>query len=237
MIRIAICDDDNSICNQLEDILEHYAKDNNYRFEIEVFYSGERLIEFMKSNEHFDLIFLDIEMEEMDGIEVGQFIRNDFKNYTTEILYVSGTSTYYRKLFEVQPLNFIAKPFQTHTVISNIDLALTRMRKNKQYFKYQKGNEYFTVRLDDILYFSSYKRKIEMYTTTYVDSFYGKLNDVLSTVPKRQFVQISRSVIINHHHVTAFKYSEVTLSNGITLPIPVSKRPDVRNFQMQKEWG
>jgi len=70
MFRIAICDDEPAVCSQIETILLNYSEESNLDIEIQVFYSGEELCKFLEDGEGFDLIFLDIELKLINGIEV-----------------------------------------------------------------------------------------------------------------------------------------------------------------------
>lgn len=106
MLRIAICDDEITICSHIENIIMEYSK----YFVIKVFYTGEQLVDYIEQGNKFDLIFLDIELNLLNGIQVGKKIRQDMNDYITKIVYISGKNCYDRELFDVQPLNFIPKP-------------------------------------------------------------------------------------------------------------------------------
>lgn len=75
MYRIAICDDEKSTCAEIESYILMYSKLRFIRNEIEVFYSGEAFCEYVKQGNFFDLLFLDIELPAINGIEVGKFVR------------------------------------------------------------------------------------------------------------------------------------------------------------------
>ena len=100
MVKIAICDDEQAICSQIENILLDHSKRTCLEIDIEVFYSGEKLYSYIESGHGFDLIYLDIELELMSGIEVGKKIRNTMKDHKTEIVYISGKNGYDRQLFD-----------------------------------------------------------------------------------------------------------------------------------------
>ncbi|WP_353092917.1 response regulator [Tissierella praeacuta] len=87
MLRIAICDDESSICNQLEEILDMLEKGFSKKLQIDIFYSGEELCSYLSKDNYYDIIFLDIELKEMNGVEVGQVIRDKMLNETTQIIY------------------------------------------------------------------------------------------------------------------------------------------------------
>ena len=85
VFQIAICDDEQTICSQIEKIILNYFKTTPQKVKIEVFYSGERLCEFIEKEHSFDLIFLDIELERINGIEVGMKIREEMDNGVCQV--------------------------------------------------------------------------------------------------------------------------------------------------------
>ena len=129
MFRIAICDDEPMICSRIENIVLNYFERNNLEVDTQVFYSGEELYKFLSKGEYFDLLFLDIELKLINGIEVGRKIREDLDNQTMQIVYISGKDNYYKDLFDVRPMHFLSKPFDEIEIIKDIRLALKLTNK------------------------------------------------------------------------------------------------------------
>ncbi|MDW7669542.1 MAG: LytTR family DNA-binding domain-containing protein [Bacillota bacterium] len=235
MINIAICDDEKRICSEIENIILKYNNKNNLNIDIEIFCSGEELLNYIEKGNKFDLIYLDIELGEIDGIEVGNHLRKILRDYTTEIVYISGKDEYYRQLFDVQPLHFIPKPIDPDIVIKDLELAIERSKKLNYFFKYQKENKFIKISMKDIIYFESLNREIKITCVEGVDYFYGTLKDVLSKTNGFPFIKIHRSYIINYNHCVRFKYSEVSMSDGTTLPISRTKRKEIQDIQLKEE--
>lgn len=124
MITIAICDDDNYICSQIEKYILNYSKTKNIKFDIEVFYSGESLTNFIMKEHSFDLIFLDIELITQTGVQLANKIRNEFDDYSTKIVFITSKDGYEQELFDVQPLNFIKKPIDFEKLKKCIELTI-----------------------------------------------------------------------------------------------------------------
>jgi len=72
----------------------------------------------MKKEHSFDLIFLDIELKLMSGIEAGRIIRKEMDNQTILIVYISGKENYYKDLFEIRPMSFLQKPIEERKIIN-----------------------------------------------------------------------------------------------------------------------
>lgn len=235
MINIAICDNDKAICTQIENVLLNYANRNYLKIDIGVFFSGESILSFLSQGNSFDLIYLDIEMGKINGVEVGKQIRKVLKNYSMEIVYISGNDGYDRQLFEVQPMHFIPKPINAAIVIDDLKLAMERNHKLSGLFKYQKGYDIYNIPFNTILYFESLNREIRVVATTGDDSFYGRMEEVLLATCQHGFIQIHRSYIINYSHATTLRYSEIVMSNGVALPISRTKRQELRNLQIDED--
>ena len=71
MYRIGICDDEIEFCTEIEEFVQKYAEKEKITVKTEIFTSGEELFETMKSENIFDLLFLDIELGGINGVEVG----------------------------------------------------------------------------------------------------------------------------------------------------------------------
>lgn len=235
MYKIAICDDNKEVCSQMEKLLLKYSDKKYIKIEIDVFYSGEGILKNISEGENFDLIYLDIEMKNVSGIEVGKYIRNIKQNYISEIVYISGKDEYDRQLFEVQPLNFIPKPIDDLKVINTFELAMKKSEKEKNFFEYKKNRIIHKVAIDEIIYFESVSRQIKIVTINKEDYFYGKLSEIFVRLAKYKFIQIHRSYIVNYNHIRDFKYDEVVMSNSDNLVISKAQRNFVREYQIQEE--
>lgn len=230
MFRIAICDDDNIICNRIDQIIFDYRQKNKILIETEVFYSGEDLCKYLDSENGFDLIFLDIEMMRMSGIDVGLKIRKERMDYDTKIVYITGTSQYTRQLLDLNPLLYIEKPFAEEAIIETVELALrlTNQLEGVFHFKIKKNN--FKLKYRDILYFESMLRKILLVTQNGHFEFYGNLNELTDQLPE-YFVQIHRSYIINSKMIKAFLGNSVLMQNDVEITVSQPYRNKLKEVE------
>lgn len=241
MLRIAICDDEKSICNQLEEILEKLGREFLENIQIDIFYSGEELCQYLAGNNYFDIIFLDIELKIMNGVEVGQVIRDRMLNETTQIIYISGKETYAMELFKIRPLDFIIKPFNYEKIKEIFKIALRIIQKNENIFQYKIGHTTYNVLIKNILYFESRNREIIIHEINGTEVFYGKLKDVYENLRRFKFIQIHKSYLVNYNHVIKLEYHQVIMSSKVILPISQANRKRIRELQLELErdriWG
>jgi DNA-binding LytR/AlgR family response regulator len=237
MLKIALCDDDIVICTIIENILLKHSTKMAYKVEVETFYLGTNLIDSIKKGDSFDLIYLDIEMEQINGVEVGEYIRNELNDQITEIVYVSGSNRYDRQLFDLQPLNFIPKPIKEVDVVKSYNLCLKRKKNFVMTFHYKKRKSIFKIPLNNILYFESKGQKIRIVTTKGEDTFYSSMSKVLEHLPEHLFIQINRYTVINFDHALSVAKNNVILSNHESFPVGRTKKEALLAFMLENEGG
>lgn len=235
MFSIAICDDEQAICYQIENTVLDYFASINEKVDVQVFDSGEELCQFMQRDKNFDLLFLDIELKLLNGIEVGKKIREEYDNQILQIVYISGKDSYFKDLFDVRPMHFLSKPLVKTDIIKDIKLAMKLADRLGGMFTYKKGHEIYRYPIKNILYFENNGREVNMVTVDGKEAFYSKLEEVYMQVAKYQFMYIHKSYIVNYSYVTKFKFEEVTMSNSVVLPISQARRRATRELQIQYE--
>lgn len=235
MLRIAICDDEEIICRQLEDMLFDIREKINQEIETEVYYSGEELCNFLFKGNRYDVIFLDIELNQINGVEVGKKIREELKDELTQIVYISCKESYAMELFEVRPLNFIIKPFNKDKIEFVLTKAVKLLDKENNFFEYKNSNVTFSVPLRDILYFESHGRKVNIVLSDETKSFYGKLSSVEEQINNNDFIMIHKSYLINFNFCIEYTYEYVKMSNQEILTISQNNRKAVREKLMQRK--
>lgn len=235
MIMAAICDDENNVCSAIEKMLFKAAMQLNLQIQTDVYYSGERLCERLEAGEYYDIIFLDIELESQNGVEVGHFIRNKLVNDAVQIAYISGKTHYAMELFKISPIDFLVKPVE-YEQLYDVVCKLVRIKKiYADTFSYKIGYDTYNEKVQNILYFEGRDRKVAIVTFKNTVEFYGSLDDIYQQLKNWGFVIIHRSYLINYNNVRSFKYDSVTMLNGKTLQISQSKRKYLRDLQISLE--
>ncbi len=219
LINIAICDDNPQICDSIEDILFYYSKAHSVDMEIFHFYTVESLEFSISRGNHYHLIYLDIEFPEKSGIELANFIRNIHQDIGTELIFISGSNAYFKKLLDFQPISFISKPFEKEDVIKAFELFLKRKNFLNLNFSYKKSGETYIIPLNEITHFESMGKKVYIHTEKKIDFFYGNISDVENRLKGVNFYKIHRSFIVNSIKVCTVKKDSLILNDGIELPI------------------
>lgn len=223
------------ICSELENVILDFQKQARQKLTVDVFYSGEKLVSYIKNGNSFDLIFLDIEIGKINGVEVGHFIRDELKDYITKIVYISSKNSYDRQLFDVQPLHFLPKPLDKKKVINDIKLALMLLEKENKTFSFKSGNQMYRLPIKEIVYFESAGRQIKLISFDEIFHFYGTIDSVSEQLSKSRFITPHRSYIVNYDNVVSIKKDEIKMCNGDIIPISRLKAKEIKDFQIKYE--
>lgn len=227
MYYIGICDDGENTCFELERMILSYAEQKSMDLKTAVWYTGESLCNYLKEGNSLDVLFLDIELWKMTGIEAGKFIRDRLEDRRLQIVYISGKASYAQSLFKTQPLDFLVKPIDQSQVNEVLELAVKILGRNETKFAYQSGRDYFYIPYGEIRYFVSEGRKIRVVTVRGEKEFYGKIRELEKTVPK-DFLKIHQSYLVHTLFVARYAYEEVELTDGTILSISKKYRKQVR---------
>jgi len=235
MIRIAVCDDALAVCSELENIILDFQKQTNVELTVETFYSGEDLIKYIKNENTLDLIFLDIELGKINGVEVGQVIRYELEDYITKIVYISSKNSYDRQLFDVQPLHFLSKPLNREKVIKDLQLAIKILEKENKMFSFKIGQRTYKIPVKEIIYFESIRREIKLVSIKETLYFYDTVDDVYKQLSKGRFIKPHRSYIVNYDNVLSIKKDEIKVCNGDTIPLSRLNIKKIKELQISYE--
>lgn len=235
MLRIAVCDDMDIICSDLENIILDFQKQERIKLTIDTFLSGETFIDYMKSGNKYDLIFLDIEIGKINGVEVGHYVRDELKDYIAKIVYISSKTGYDRQLFDVQPFNFLPKPLNKNKVVGVVRLAARLLETENNIFSFKTGTHTHRLPFRDIIYFENLGRKIKLVSINDTFYFYGTFDSIIEQLPKSRFVMPHRSYIVNYENSQDIKKDVIKTCNGDIIPISRLKAKEVHEFQIAYE--
>lgn len=227
MYRVGICDDDKILCSLLEKQIQALSADIEVGFETEVWYSGESLERDLKKGLGLDILFLDIEMLQKNGIETGAFIRDEMGDTDTHIVYISSKQGYAMELFKIQPLEFLIKPISAARLKEVLIRSMKRKKGAESCFEYRKGSQFIRIPVKEILYFMSMDKKVLIIKNAGQEEFYGKLKNVMEQLPAG-FLMIHQSYVIHQEYVSEYSYESIKMMNGDLLSVSKPYRKEVR---------
>ena len=223
MKRIAICDDDELVCSQLNNIISNYIKSRNILAEIITFSSGKALCESIQTM-NISCLFMDIDLkEDKNGVEIIKFIREFQK--TMIVIFVTSYSEFTNIVLPLHTFDYINKPFKNVEITKVLDDVFLWLKnedsigQNKVQFKTING--LISLNVEEILYFEYKNRRIDIVTKTFTYHMYGKIRDIFKELDNSIFAVPHISYIVNMNEIKSVIKSKYTLimTNGITIPI------------------
>lgn len=229
MLRISICDDDVQFCADLSGWLETKLADLQEEASITIYHDGAEFCEHWAKGKRCDLLFMDIEMQELDGISAGHFLRHRQTDEDVQIIYTSSNSTYAMQLFENRPFDFLLKPFREETFGVVMDRYLGYRMHGADFFHFITKRSTMTLRIGDIIYFETQRNRLLVHTATASYECYGKLDEVIGRAFASRFLRIHKSFYVNYAFIETLTAEEVRLTTGQVLQVSRSCRQEVLN--------
>ena len=228
-MRIAICDDDVLMVNDIHEKVESIMSKLSINASIFNFTDGEDLLYEIENTGIFDIVFLDIEIGSANGIDIATELRN--KEYVFTLVFVSQYDSYYKAAFEVQPFWFLDKPCSYEKLEKALIKATDRRFNKEETYDFSFSKVYYKVFIDDIIYFESTKRIVCLHCVdNNIYKCYNKLDKVEKELSStnREFLRINRSLLINSSYIRKYCYDYVELYNNERLIISASRRDKIR---------
>ena len=219
MLRIAICDDEtnarDALRMQLDQVLIEETEEVVYEFS-----SGVNAASWLEKHPgEIDLLFLDVEMKGLNGMETAEKIRT-FNNDLI-IVFVTGYSDYVFEGYRVGALDYLIKPVSIQRLIELLHRVRTKLTKEEsQTFTIKNIDGTWRFKLCDILYFYSDKRKVILVTRNGEYPFYAKLDEIEAKLVSH-FVRIHQRYLINPAAADYLRNDSVMLGNT---ELPCSRR-------------
>lgn len=198
---------------------------------------GSGLKSSILKGKKYDLIYLDIEMRQMNGIATAKYIRSI--DTTVLLIYVSNYDNYLKELFEVEPFRFMSKPINDKRFYMFLDLAIDRIRSANGIYCFRFNKDILTVILRDVIYFESCGSRVHIVLKGKLYKFYKKLDDVekeISVNYSIPFIRIHKSYLVNFQQIRKVGYTEVETKDGRILNISDTYKKDVRARYSKLLW-
>ena len=236
MLKIAICDDDPEVTNNIEKQIQRIAATNRIDMDVETWLNPESMCADFDNWGIPDLIFLDIELGKTNGMTVSDHIREGMGDRYTSIVFISGKSEYAVDLCRMEPFDFLIKPIKEERLEETIAAYLRKHERDNAVFEFSSHRCFHRVLFKEIMYFTSDNKKIilTLYDSKTIE-FSGKLNDISKTAP-HNFIRISHSCLLNYDYIASCRYENILMRSGGILEISRNYRSKVREFLAQRRW-
>lgn len=214
MLRLAVCDDDEFVVEQVESYIEK-LKDISIVYE--VYFSAEEFYSHMLELD-FDVYFLDIEIATASGIQLAEKIRQ--VNQYALIIFMTSYPKYVTDVFDVNTFDFIVKPVTFEKFKKVIDKVSNYIFVSKTNFVFMHNKNQYALPYQNIIYIEKIKRKAYIHTNS--EHMYEcniTMEEILEQLSTGMFAKINRSCIVNLSMVDEIIRDEIHLINGEALYI------------------
>ena len=214
-MRIAICDDNHFFTEELKNhIKDEY---NSLDLLMHTFSCGEDLVSHYNYRKApFDVILLDMEMRELDGLETAKAIHQIKPD--TIIIFVTSHSEMASAGYEVSAFRFLIKPIKSDKLIEAIEAVKTQLRETKVIYVKNSEGEY-SIDVDDIVYFEAQSQQVKIQTRYQIFSNRYNIIDYVKELAEYDFISVHRSYLVNLKYVKGLTNQEMLLEGNISIPI------------------
>lgn len=234
MFRIAICDDELVYLDIERQIIKEYLDSIGIEFLVDCFSSGTDLLRDA-TNKNYDIIMLDVEMPDLDGIEVARRLRE--RGVLSPISFVSAHMNYSTYGYHVSAVRFILKNDDIRVyIVECLEHILKSIDLNNRIIEIEFSFGNRQIRVNDILYLKSRGNYTLFIMENNEKNEQFQQKSPIKTVTQKlsycDFISVSSSVSVNLHHVVAVSRYDVLLDCGEHLTVSQKKFNDVQKAFM-----
>ncbi len=215
MIRIAICDDEKHMSDHIRSLVSDFFRKKNREISLRMFSSGEELLRY---NGQIDILFLDIQMKDMDGMETARKLRADqFRGF---LVFITILKEMVFQSFEVQAYDYLVKPVDKKQFEKTMERLYASMQNAREdSLLVQKGYEGRIIPKDEIVFCEVIDRKIYLNLASGdVVDYYERIENLEAKLDKH-FYRCHRSYLINLKHLKGYKNGTACMDNGKEIPV------------------
>lgn len=214
--KVAVCDDSAVDRQYISHMVEQWAKKTGHLVKINLFSSAEEFLFCYEDENDYDILLLDIEMGEMDGVTMAKQLRKN--NHTVQIIFVTGYSDYIMEGYEVEALHYLMKPIREEKLCEVLNRAVEKVSKNEKILHFDLGGEMVRVPIYQIRFADVRGNYVTIHGKTDL-TVKMTLGDLEKQLDER-FYRVGRSVIVNITQISRVTKTEIRLSDGTGIPLP-----------------
>lgn len=224
-MKILICDDEIQYVNNLKASIEEYLKSKTVNYSIDTECAPQNII---KNDTVYQLAFLDIEMNEVNGISLAKNLKE--RNSKIVIFFVTSYNNYQDDAMDLRAFRFFEKPFNKERLYSGLDKAMEYIDESYVDFYVYVNNEQKKVLTDDVIYVERSNRQVTLVTKQGNYTTKETFDDWCKILQNSYFYRVHKSFIVNLHYITRYSYSELFVQDNIRIPIASKRQADFHKF-------
>lgn len=213
--KIAICDDNDIDSQYISSLVSLWAEQRGVHIKSDLFSSAEAFLFHYAEQKDYDMLLLDIEMGQMDGVTMAKTIRRD--NESVQIIFITGYSEYISEGYEVSALHYLMKPVHQEKLFEVLDRAVEKIHKNERVLFLEISGEMVRIPFYQIRYLEV----CQNYVTIHGKQTFTvkKTLSEFETELDERFFRAGRSYLINLTYIQRVTRSEVYLTDNSVIPL------------------
>ena len=236
-INIAVCDDEDESLHMIQKELYHAADKLNIEIETYSYNKGKKVLDFIyNEKEDFDILFLDIDMPDISGLEVAKKLRQ--KNSDIILIFISAHEQYVFESIEYNPFRYIRKNRIEKELIPTLKAAYQRLEEMQDSYIIVKTEEAeVRVKHSDIMYFETTSRKIGIHLKNGEVLLVRKtIKELYKELNHEYFIKIHSGCVANAKYIGKYSNHDITLDNGEQLIVSRTRIKGVK-MTLMNYWG
>lgn len=216
MFKIALCDDEHVETDHLEKLILKHCSVTNKKCIVDKYENGYDLLVCEKK---YDVIFLDIQLHDINGISLAQDIRK--KDKRVKIIFITNFRNYQTDAFTVRAFGYVIKPYTYEMISHQLDdvFEYSEQEAEEPTLTFNTNLGFKTIVLSDIFYFEAWMHKTRLFeqsTLLYVDD---SINNIYQSLKLQGFAMPHKSFVVNMQHISSIKGYNVFLTNKAVVPM------------------
>lgn len=221
-MKFAVVENEPLHAENLKQLLRRWSQEHQTIVDIELFSCGEAFLASRLGS--FDLVFMDIQLDGVDGITAAHQVREH--GFDGQLVFLTAFSEYVFDGYEVQALNYLLKPVSYDKIAQCIDYVARKLYDD--HYTFREHDSVIQIAYSSIIYLSSANHYTQIITAEGTFRQMGSIQNVFSHLPSR-FLFCHRTVVVNLEHVARLKGRDLVLSNGITVPVSLTYLQGIRS--------
>ncbi len=228
-MRVAICDDSQIDRDVIRDFLHLYMTEHSIPYTVEDYENGKQLFYDVEDGAYFDLLFLDIYMTEIDGMDTARNLRN--VGYTGKIVFLTSTAEFAVDSYEVEAAGYLLKPHDYGKLCTLLDRIIDRT--NIGIFPVTVRNTVYSVPFNEIVYVESRNNVCILHRSDGAEyTIYKKLGEIEEQLSDSRFLRCHRSYLVNMSYI-AEADKQFSLTTGDIVLIRQHSLKEIRTIYQE----
>lgn len=215
-LNIAICDDEQNQIEYIKDIVSAWAETSGHMPIFAEFSSAEAFLFDYAENQNYDILLLDIEMANMNGIDLAKKVREG--NNRVQIVFITGYPDFMSEGFEVAALHYLMKPVKKEKLFSVLDRAVIGLAQKEDSLILETDNGIMRVKFSEIMSAEAKGHETLLTLIDKQESVKIGINDLEKQLDD-SFVRSHRSYLVGLRHITRITKTDVILDDGTLIPL------------------